>query len=147
MEVLATRKYKAGYTVRTEKHLVGDDEAEVTIKSAYTPSGNYMGNPRMARLLVVKMGIKPEKADESHRVCSIGFCESKQKWYGWSHRAISGFRVGDVVKEGDCTNSSGWIEEYLAEHPEEDLSLPVGFTARTLEDAKRMAVAFASSVS
>ena len=25
-------------------------------------------------------------------------------WYGWSHRAIRGFRVGDVIKPGDIGN-------------------------------------------
>ena len=89
-----------------------------------------------------KRGIVPE----DHKL-SIGFCEQEQKWYGWSHRAIYGFGVGDVVKEGDCTATSGWTDEYLAEHPEEDLSLPVGFKAETLDDAKRMAIAFAESVS
>ena len=146
MEVLATRKYKVGYEVRTEKHMVGDDEQEVVIKSAFTPSGDYLGDPRMARLLIVKKGIKPEKASPSHNVCSIGFCQAEQKWYGWSHRAIFGFGIGDRVKEGDCTASSGWIEEYLKEHPEADLSLPIGFEAKDLKDAKRMAIAFADSV-
>ena len=55
--------------------------------------------------------------------------------------------IREVVKEGDCCASSGWTEEYLREHPEEDKSLPVGFKAKTLEDAKKMATAFAESVS
>ncbi|KKN53801.1 hypothetical protein LCGC14_0598940 [marine sediment metagenome] len=146
-ELLATRKYKAGYEVRTEKHLVGDDKQEVIIKSAFTPSGDYLGDPRTARYLIRRKGIKPEKAKPSHNVCSIGFCEAEQKWYGWSHRAIYGFRVGDTVTKGDCTASSGLTAEYLKEYPGQDGSLPIGFTARTIEDARRMAVAFAASVS
>ncbi len=59
---------------------------------------------------------------------------------------MGGFGIGDVVKEGDCTNSSGWTEEYLIQHPECSLALPVGFEAKTLKDAKRMAIAFAESV-
>ena len=39
------------------------------------------------------------------------------------------------------------LEEYLKDHPEEDKALPIGFEARTEEDAKRMAIAFADSVS
>ena len=35
-------------------------------------------------------------------VACIGWCEDEQKWYGWSHRAIYGFGVGDEVKRGDC---------------------------------------------
>lgn len=137
------------YVVRKER--VSGDEAAggppFEIRCAFTPEGDYIGDPKMARLLITKKGIKPEKANPTHSVCSIGFNEQEQKWYGWSHRAIYGFGVGAVVKEGDCCASSGWTEEYLAEHPEEDTSLPVGFKAKTISDAKRMAVAFAESVS
>ena len=166
--VLATRKYKAGYEVREELHrtnfeavpLAGDVDKEmqdvidcictpsdVIVKSAYTPTGDYIGDKKTAHFLCAKKGIKPEKISPSNnKVCSIGFCEAEQKWYGWSHRAIFGFGVGDIVKKGDCTASSGWTDEYLKEHPEEDGSLPVGFHAKDLNDARRMAVAFAESV-
>jgi len=165
--VLSTRKYKAGYEVRDEFHDVsfeakvlyeGDncdtDEllralntaSTVHVKSAYTPTGDYIGDKRMAHFLITKRGIKPDKISLNHNVCSIGFCPSEQKWYGWSHRAIFGFSVGSVAKEGDCCTMSGYIEEYIKAHPEKDLSIPVGFEAKTLDDAKRMAIAFAESV-
>ena len=100
---------------------------------------------------MVGLGIKPEisptvACSEGGRVCTIGFCEREQKWYGWSHRAIYGFGIGDEVKEGDCAASSGWIDDFLRDHPEADVSLPVGFKAASLDDAKRMAIAFADSV-
>ena len=153
--VLKIRRYKAGYEIRTEQVTLLGDLTPVTIKSAYTPEGYYIGSSRWAHRLIVKRGIKPEPRvpacpeanGDRGRTCSIGFCEAEQKWYGWSHRAIYGFGIGDVVKEGDCCASSGWTDEYLAEHPGEDLSLPVGFQARTLEDCKSMAIAFAASVS
>ena len=156
MEVLKVRRYKAGYEIRTEA--LTEDECGVpegmTMKSAYTPEGHYIGNSRWAHRLT-KRGIRPEPrkpADPTAnggrgRTCSIGFCEGEQKWYGWSHRAIHGFGVGSVVKEGDCTASSGWTDEWLEEHPEDDLSLPVGFIAKNTDDCKRMAEAFAESVS
>lgn len=164
---LAIRRYKAGYEVREEFHDVsfkaevlsgGDNkdvddllrclntETTVAVKSAYTPTGDYIGSKRRAHFLCAKKGIKPEKVNPSRNVCSIGFCEAEQKWYGWSHRAIFGFGIGSTVKEGDCTASSGWTDEYLKTHPEEDLSLPIGFTAMNLIEAKRMAIAFAESV-
>ena len=124
----------------------GSQSGAILMKSAYNLAGNYIGSTRDAHQLCVKRGIAPEKAKESDEVCSIGFCEREQKWYGWSHRAIYGFGVGSEVKEGDCCNSSGYIEEYLNDHPEDDLSLPVEFVAKSLEDAKRMAIAFADSV-
>jgi len=36
------------------------------------------------------------------RCAHLGWCESEQKWYGWSHRAIYGFGIGSEVKFGDC---------------------------------------------
>ena len=169
--ILSVRKYKAGYEVREELHQTnfeavpisyGDgDKGEmdglinyinehkgehVIVKLAYTPEGLYIGDSKTAHYLIVERGIKPELSDPTNKVCSIGFCEKEQKWYGWSHRAIYGFGVGDVVAKGDCTASSGYTEEYLKEHPEDDTSLPIGFTAKDLVDAKRMAMAFASSV-
>ena len=104
-EVLKVRKYKAGYEIRTELMEEGFE-----MKSAYTPEGDYIGSSRDAHRLIVKRGIKPEprKPDrpESNggfgQTCSIGFCEGEQKWYGWSHRAIYGFAIGDIAKEGDC---------------------------------------------
>ncbi len=149
MQVLEVRRYKAGYEIRTEQR--SEDECGIPggmeVKRAYTPEGHYIGRSKWAHRLVVKWGIKPEKANPSHNVCSIGFCEREQKWAGWSHRAIYRFGIGDVVKKGDCTASSGWTDKWLAEHPEDALSLPVGFIAETLDDCRRMAIAFAESVS
>lgn len=113
--------------------------------------GQYVGDEDFAVYLYKKGIIDPEIIPEkegcdTHRVCSIGWCESEQKWYGWSHRAIFGFGVGDTVEEGDCCASSGYTDECIEKHPEWDRSLPVGFTAKTIEDAKLMAIAFAESV-
>ena len=138
---------KHGYEVRTELH-DNPDQAypPIEMKSAYTKQGKYIGDPATAKILCVDNQIKPELITPEHNVCSIGFCENDQKWYGWSHRAIYGFQVGDVVKEGDCCASSGWTEEYLKTH-KDDKILPVGFKAKTEEDCKKLAIAFASSVS
>ena len=141
-QTLSQRKFKAGYVLKKEKDL---DYGDFVITSAYTLNDEYIGDSKTAHFLIVKKGIKPELVPE-HKVCSIGFCEKEQKWYGWSHRAICGFGLGAVVKKGDCTNTSGWTEDYLADHPEADVSLPVGFKAKTFADAKRMAIAFAESV-
>lgn len=106
---------------------------------AYTMDNLYIGNPDTAKFLCEKRGIKPEKAREDCNVCSIGKCvylpkdhEDSGKWFGWSHRAIYGFKVGDgyKVKKGDC------LEGYF----------PIGYEAETEEDCKKMAKAFAESV-
>lgn len=147
-KLVSERNYKAGYVVRNE-FINGTPYGckDFEMKSAYTHEGQYLGDSKTAYRLCKTRGIKPELNREDHTTCSIGFCEREQKWYGWSHRAIYGFGVGDVVKEGDCAASSGSIDEWLEDHPEDDLSVPVGFTAKTLSDAKQMAVAFADSVS
>lgn len=156
-EVTKVRRYRAGYEIRTE--LVDGSEfgcEDFEIKQAFTtPEGHYIGDPVMAHRLIVLRGIKPEPREPAcpganggrGRTCTIGFSERKQRWAGWSHRAIDFFGIGDTVDEGDCVASSGWTDEWLAEHPEDDLRLPVGFEAKTLEDARRMAIAFADLVS
>ena len=63
------------------------------------------------------------------KACGVGFSEKEQKWYGWSHRAIYGFGIGSKCKKGDA--------HYKGKE----------WTAKTLEDAKKMAEDFAESVS
>lgn len=126
---LSEKVYRAGYVVRHERWAMGNDPA-VDMQCAYTPSGDYIGNPKDARWLVVHRGIRPQLRTPDREVCSIGYNAAERKWYGWSHRAICGFRVGSMVRKGDC----------LAE------SIPVGTEAETLLDAKRFAEAFAESV-
>ena len=93
-------------------------------------------------------GIRPVRPSWASR-CVIGFNDQEQRWYGWSHRAMASFGIGDVVEEGDCAASSGWLEG--AEDPDSgvllDISLPVGFKAESLDDARKIAEAFAESVS
>lgn len=95
---------------------------------------------------LIERGIAPQRSHPDAKVCSIGFCEKEQSWYGWSHRAMYGFTVGYVAKEGDCVTTTGKIESYIIDHPEEDRSVPVGFECKTLDDCKRCAIAFADSV-
>jgi len=190
-KILKVRKYKAGYEVRTilcsgEKY--GCDD--FTIKSAFTPDGDYIGNPKTAYFLCKKLGIKPEKEKPCSSICSIGFCEKEKKWYGWSHRAIFGFGIGSKVEKGnpayipdslenfieDCINF--WKDdenktflnyEIFFRDKQKILTLhfkhikPTGLVlipvipipesfgrgeweAKTLEDAKQMAIDFANDV-
>lgn len=133
IEVLNTRNYKAGYVVNTVR-LSGEDAygaKPFEMKRACNPNGDYIGGSKDAYYLCKKMGIAPQKRTPSSGVCSIGFCKDEQKWYGWSHRALFGFGVGSTVSKGDC------VAGYL----------PIGFKAENLADARRMAAAFAESVS
>lgn len=137
-EILAT------YEIRVEKVSIGSD-SPVIMHSVYAKDGGYVGDVEDAQKYF-EMGILPEKSSPEHKVCSIGKSLKDGKWYGWSHRAIYGFKIGDVAKDGDLVTQSGYVEEYAKEHPELDRTVPVGFEAKTEEDAKKMAIAFADSV-
>lgn len=111
------------------------------MKQAYTPRGEYIGNPRDAHRLCVKRGIMPEVRDPEKLktnpmcACSIGWSPLKRKWFGWSHRAIYGFRIGSKVKKGEC----GYVPKNRGGRGE--------WTAKTLADARQMAIDFAEGVS
>jgi hypothetical protein len=107
--------------------------------------GKFVGDLDVA-IFLLAYDIQPETAESDDNVCTIGFSDRHQAWFGWSHRAYQLFRIGDRVEEGDNITVSGYTTEYLSENPEKDLTLPVGFEAKTLEDCKRMAIAFADSV-
>lgn len=128
------------------KNVFLEEEQKFGMVTVETMDGKYVGDLETAVKLFDK-GIVPETDFRDNNVVSIGKSFKDGKWYGWSHRAICGFQIGDVVREGDITAESGWTEEYLKENPDKNLALPVGFEAKTEEDAKRMAIAFADSVS
>lgn len=133
---------------RNEDGKISLEEFEKVPAHVYFESSvddSYIGNLDFLTFLEGK-GIRYVMSYGDNRVASIGFSPSENKWYGWSHRAIYEFGIGDEVHEDDLTNSSGFTDEYLAEHPEADLSLEVGFKAMNLQDAKRMAIAFADAV-
>jgi len=128
--------------------------------SCYTPEGFYIGNLDTALFLYGTLGLSEVQpfgvavgnvcafeAIEKRRTCSVGFSEEKQAWVGWSHRGWADFPIGYVAKEDDVVTSSGYCPDYLEEHPEKDLSVPVGFEVKTLDDSKRCAIAYAESIS
>jgi hypothetical protein len=125
-------------------------EKECTKFVYYTSNvdGGYIGTEQEYKLFVEKYKlILIQKALPTNNTCSIGYSPAENKWYGWSHRAICGFTIGDMVGEFDITATSGLTDEYRIQHPEEDYSLPVGYKAKDLNGARRMAIAFAEAVS
>lgn len=61
--------------------------------------------------------------------CSVGKSEGTGTWYGWSHRAVSSFKVGDKVSADCCGNTKG---EY---------------TIKTDDEARQTAINFAKDIS
>ena len=148
MRTTSTRNFKAGYQIHTGEWSHDGGDTWTPMKWATNPQGDFISDSRLAYRLCVKRGIAPELRTGNSNTCSVGFSEREQKWYGWSHRAIYGFGVGSEV---DCDDHlcacSGYIDGHLEEHPEiQDDRLPVGFVAKSLEDARLMACAFAESV-
>lgn len=133
---ISERKYKVGYVVKTEEWSA-DGSDWTLIKAAYTPSGEYIGSPKDARALVTKRGIAPEYRTETSSVCSIGFCARDGKWYGWSHRAICGFGVGDMLFEETMPGANDHTP--FVEHGT--------IRIETMEQARQAAANFASYVS
>lgn len=100
--------------------------------------------PRAAESLIKTLGQKELRAKygiTEFGPGSIGFAPADEKWYGWSHRAIWGFGVGDIVKKGDVLAEDSEFRDPNAQ------AFPIGFKAKSLDDARDMATAFALSVS
>lgn len=73
-----------------------------------------------------------KKHDIKQKSNCTGFSEKEQKWYGFSHRAIYGFGVGDVCK-GDIGLGDGY-------------TFKAGDKLKTLDDCKKRAEDYANAV-
>jgi hypothetical protein len=111
-----------------------DNKDEFSFRHAVNMEGKYIGLPAYAEKLTSEYGINPETISDDHNVCSIGFSKKDNKWYGWSHRAIYGFEIGSTCEKGDA---------HYKEKSQDDRG---EWVARTIEDAKQMAIDFANSV-
>jgi len=69
---------------------------EFQTNTVHNTEGHYVGDHKFAEYLI-SQGIRAEKASPDHSVCSIGFSNKHNSWYGWSHRATCGFTIGDRV--------------------------------------------------
>jgi hypothetical protein len=135
LKILSEQVHKAGYVVRQELcESPVKGEPPVKLTSAYTPQGNYIGNPSLARYLCGRRGIRPECRRPDSTVCSIGFSGRDGEWYGWSHRALCGFKIGSRCRKRDSHYRS---RKDGGRGP---------WTAKTVADARQMARDFAESV-
>jgi hypothetical protein len=109
----------------------------LVMETALTDRGEYVGDPKFARMLFVKRGLIEVQAQGEGRTCTIGFNPADQKWYGWSHRASCGFGVGDKLFDENMKGATD--ETPFVEHGRKPI--------RDLHDAKLAAARFAESVS
>lgn len=122
---------KGNYVIRNEIWIMeGLGDKPIKMTACYSKKDNgYIGGLKEAKFLCDEMGIIPEISKPDHNVCSIGFSPKDNKWYGWSHRAIHGFKIGDRKLElsPDISNS--------------------GAVIKNEEEAREAAIEFADSVS
>lgn len=91
-----------GYYLKQDLVAMNPSDKPVEVTSAYNIDGCYIGDAKTAKFLCEEKGILPQLANNDHKVCSIGKSRLDGKWYGWSHRAITGFEPGSKVEKGDC---------------------------------------------
>lgn len=85
--------------------------------SAYSKEGYYIGNASYVARLYNDYGIcsdltcgELENPNKNPHVC-CGYSPRDNKYYGWSHRAIHGFGIGDEVVKGNLSYLPSTIEE------------------------------------
>lgn len=104
------------------------------ITAAYTFADEYIGDLRFAKYLA-GMCIRPELRTVDSNVCSVGYSAVDLKWYGWSHRALCGFTLGDKLFD----EHYGEDDTLFTEHGQT--------TITTMDEAREAAAAFAAFVS
>lgn len=103
------------------------DNQRTFMKSAYSvQDGSYIGGTEIAHRLWKKYGIEKFYRGGCGETTCIGYNPKTKTWYGWSHRAIFGFKKGQRKRRKNMPNKG---REY------------------TISNPKRAAIAFAGDVS
>lgn len=113
--------------------LAGNDPTPIT--SAYNNSGHYVGDLKFAKYLAGRCIRPTVRSTGAGTVCCIGYSKPDDMWYGWSHRAMVGFSVGDKIFDIDYGDDN----TLYTEHGDK--------TIETLADAKLAAERFSEYVS
>ncbi len=102
------------YDVFEEEHLTHWEDMPpddtMTTDVARTKTGDYIGDPSAAAYLCGKLGIAPDPPRKGASVCNYGWSEKHERYFGWSHRAVVGFALGDMVFDEDCDGDLPYIE-------------------------------------
>ena len=90
--------------------------------------------------------IKPEKANPNHSIPSIGKSEADGKWYGFSHRAIYGFKKGDRITGDSMGKKVDYPKLPNGDTDWDNGKFEADFTIKDDEHAKQVAITFADAV-
>ena len=90
-----------------------EPELSFDIESVYTLDGKYLGGlDTVEKLPFIRDIAQFEYRTPTSTICSIGFSESEQLWFGWSHRAWYSFGIGSEIKKGDCGYQSKDLNDF-----------------------------------
>lgn len=117
-EILSVENIDNLYIKKTCRYISEDFGIDNIIEQAYSLNDEYIGDVVSAEMLCRKYKIKPQLRDPNHYVCSIGFSDETQEWYGWSHRAIYSFGIGSTINESMCGYVPSTVDELYVKHCE-----------------------------
>jgi len=150
-KVLKVRRYKAGYEIREE--LVSGAQygcKDFIMKSAYTPSGDYIGD---SKIFGFGIGSKCKKGDcgfTPRNVLELFGSFSEHERNNIAKVDVNGITIRhDNVQQIPAEPNVGEQVEWVEAEPSYQI-IDVGrgeWTAKTIEDAKLMAIDFARGVS
>ena len=90
--------------------------------------------------------IKQEKISSSHEVSSFGKSEADGKWYGWSHRAVHGFGIGDEIKGKNLAKKVIYPKLPNGDYDWDNGEYEPDFVIKTDKQAREAAITFAKNV-
>ncbi len=106
------KRFIEDYTLSVEEWEVGEETTQMV--SVYNKEGHYVGTLKDAEFLLVERGLtKLQPVDKESKVCQIGLDVRECKWYGWSHRAMFGFGVGDRITKDSAGFKPSSKEEFI----------------------------------
>jgi hypothetical protein len=92
------------YEIREQDICLNDNPMTRVKDWCYNKSGKFIGTEKEMKFFLKKGITDFDISGNGDSVCSIGFNPKEQKWYGWSHRAICGYGIGDKVFEDSFGN-------------------------------------------
>lgn len=135
IETKTLRRWPISTWIEARQEIWTLDGADPTpIICAYTKSGEYVGDLSFAKYLAGRC-IHPERNKPEHSVCSIGYSRPDKAWYGWSHRAMVGFHLGDRIFDEAYGNDDTLFTQHGS------------VVIETLEQARESACRFAEYIS
>lgn len=157
-EIIKTMRRAETYDLHLERwHQNG--QPPLWVEAYRSKAGHYImvrHNARTPWLIkfIDEMAISPGLANQNHNTCSVGKSAKDSKWYGWSHRAMVGFGLGDRIFD-ERYNEGKLCESCKQCKPCEGKPCPSSIpfvqhghkTIKADKDAKLAAVRFARSVS